>query len=142
MQAYDGLPADQALRAQLKETNRPSAPVGLSWSADSTATSLAVFWGETLWKDLWDKSREAGVSIYDYMAERATPEQKLQALRLPRTGLPETLTNWRTPWGQINRFQHFTGDILQPFNDEGEHSRSFHFGTVGVARFIWRESVS
>ncbi|MGA8438286.1 MAG: penicillin acylase family protein [Candidatus Sulfotelmatobacter sp.] len=25
----------------------------------------------------------------------------------------------RTPWGQINRFQRLTGDIVQPFNDAG-----------------------
>jgi acyl-homoserine lactone acylase PvdQ len=24
---------------------------------------------------------------------------------------------WKTPWGDINRFQRLTGDIVQPFND-------------------------
>ena len=24
---------------------------------------------------------------------------------------------WKTPWGEINRFQRLTGDIVQPFND-------------------------
>jgi len=26
---------------------------------------------------------------------------------------------WRTPWGEINRFQRLTGDIVQPFADSG-----------------------
>ena len=26
---------------------------------------------------------------------------------------------WKTPWGDINRFQRLTGDIVQPFNDAG-----------------------
>jgi acyl-homoserine lactone acylase PvdQ len=26
---------------------------------------------------------------------------------------------WNTPWGDINRFQRLTGDIVQPFNDAG-----------------------
>ena len=26
---------------------------------------------------------------------------------------------WNTPWGDINRFQRLTGDIVQPFNDTG-----------------------
>jgi acyl-homoserine-lactone acylase len=26
---------------------------------------------------------------------------------------------WKTPWGDINRFQRLTGDIVQPFSDSG-----------------------
>ena len=26
---------------------------------------------------------------------------------------------WKTPWGEINRFQRLTGDILHPFDDAG-----------------------
>lgn len=118
VQAYDGLPADQALHAQLKEQIDVLRQWDFLWSAESTATSLAVFWGETLWKEVADKSRDAGVSVYDYMAERATPEQKLQALLTASNRLAGDFGNWRTPWGQINRFQRLTGDIVQPFNDE------------------------
>ena len=27
--------------------------------------------------------------------------------------------DWRVPWGRINRYQRLTGDIVQPFSDEG-----------------------
>jgi acyl-homoserine-lactone acylase len=27
--------------------------------------------------------------------------------------------SWKTPWGDINRFQRLTGDIAQPFSDSG-----------------------
>ena len=27
--------------------------------------------------------------------------------------------SWKTPWGEINRFQRLNGDIVQPFNDAG-----------------------
>lgn len=27
--------------------------------------------------------------------------------------------SWKTPWGDINRFQRLTGDIVQPFSDAG-----------------------
>jgi acyl-homoserine-lactone acylase len=33
--------------------------------------------------------------------------------------LEEDFGTWRTPWGEINRFQRLTGDIVQPFNDDG-----------------------
>jgi acyl-homoserine-lactone acylase len=26
---------------------------------------------------------------------------------------------WKTPWGEINRFQRLTGDIVHPFSDSG-----------------------
>lgn len=118
VQAYDGLPADQAWRAQLKEQVELLRQWDYLWSADSTATSLAVFWGEALWKEVADKPREAGVSVYDYMADRATSEQKLQALLTASNRLAGDFGNWRTPWGQINRFQRLTGDIVQPFSDD------------------------
>jgi acyl-homoserine-lactone acylase len=31
----------------------------------------------------------------------------------------EDFGSWKTPWGDINRFQRITGDIVQPFNDSG-----------------------
>lgn len=131
VQAYDGLPADQALRAQLKEQIDVLRKWDYQWAVDSTATSLAVFWGEALWKDVADKSRETGVSIYDYMADRATPEQKLQALLSASNRLAGDFGDWRTPWGQINRFQRLTGDIVQPFNDEAPST------PVGFASAQW-----
>jgi acyl-homoserine-lactone acylase len=118
VQAYDGLAADQPLRAQLKEQIELLRKWDYLWSVDSTATSLAVFWGEALWKVVADTAREANVSIYDYMADRATPEQKLQSLLTASNRLAGDFGNWRTPWGQINRFQRLTGDIVQPFNDD------------------------
>jgi acyl-homoserine lactone acylase PvdQ len=27
--------------------------------------------------------------------------------------------SWKTPWGDINRYQRLTGDIVQPFSDSG-----------------------
>ncbi len=118
IKAYDELATDAALRTQLKEQIELLRQWDYRWSVDSTATSLAVFWGEALWKEVADRARADGVSIYDYMAERATPEQKLQSLLLASNRLSEDFGSWRTPWGQINRFQRLTGDIVQPFNDE------------------------
>jgi acyl-homoserine-lactone acylase len=117
LQAYDELPAGRAPRDQLREQIASLRSWDYRWSVDSTATSLAVFWGEALWKDVADDASKAGVSIYDYMAERATPQQKLQSLLAASNRLMEDFGNWRTPWGQINRFQRLTGDIVQPFND-------------------------
>ncbi|MBL8269816.1 acylase [Steroidobacter sp.] len=116
LKAYDQLPANDALRGQLKDQIATLRAWDYRWSIDSTATSLAVFWGEALWKEVASQALEDGVSIYD-VAQRAAPAVQLKSLQAASTKLTEDFGNWRTPWGQINRFQRLTGDIVQPFND-------------------------
>ena len=44
---------------------------------------------------------------------------ELQALGSRVGKLNSDFGSWKTPWGDINRFQRLTGDIVQPFNDAG-----------------------
>ncbi len=46
-----------------------------------------------------------------------TPQQKLAALAAACDRLTADFGTWQTPWGDINRFQRLTGDIVQPFDD-------------------------
>ena len=48
---------------------------------------------------------------------RRRREQLLQALAAASDKLTADFGKWKTPWGDINRFQRLTGDIVQPFND-------------------------
>jgi acyl-homoserine-lactone acylase len=41
----------------------------------------------------------------------------LDALVAATDKLQADFGDWRTPWGEINRFQRLTGDIVQPFDD-------------------------
>jgi acyl-homoserine lactone acylase PvdQ len=41
----------------------------------------------------------------------------LQALAVASDKLAADFGKWQTPWGEINRFQRITGDIVHPFND-------------------------
>jgi acyl-homoserine-lactone acylase len=91
----------------------------LRWSTTSVPTSLAVFWGEEVTRLVGADARRAGVAPDDYVATRATPEQHLQALDAASNKLTADFGNWKTPWGDINRYQRLTGDIVQPFNDAG-----------------------
>ena len=43
----------------------------------------------------------------------------LASLDAAVTKLTEDFGKWQTPWGEINRFQRLTGDIVQPFSDAG-----------------------
>jgi acyl-homoserine-lactone acylase len=90
----------------------------LRWSAGSVPTSLAIFLGDELMPMVRGDARTAGMSVYDYMAKRASARQLMDALSAASARLEEDFGNWKTPWGEINRFQRLNGDIVQPFNDD------------------------
>ena len=50
---------------------------------------------------------------------RRRRQQLLEALAAASDKLAADFGSWKTPWGDINRFQRLTGDIVQPFNDAG-----------------------
>ena len=56
---------------------------------------------------------------HDYAVKRAGRTSGCRRSKPPPTSWPEDFGNWKTPWGDINRFQRLTGDIVQPFNDAG-----------------------
>ena len=55
----------------------------------------------------------------EYVATQVPASELLTALAAASDKLAADFGNWQTPWGQINRFQRLTGDIMQPFNDAG-----------------------
>ncbi|MDE2629921.1 MAG: penicillin acylase family protein, partial [Alphaproteobacteria bacterium] len=118
VQAYDAMPAGDPLKARLKDQIALLREWDFKWSDHSLATSLAVFWGDTLWDETTRAAKEAGVNSYDYMADRATPAQKLQALAEASDRLEKDFGNWRTPWGDINRFQRVSDAVDPTFGDD------------------------
>jgi len=115
--AWDRTPAANPLRARLSEQVAALRAWDLHWSASSVPTSLAVFWGEELMRRVGADARQAGIPVYEYMATRTTPDERLEALAAASTKLEDDFGTWKTPWGDINRFQRLTGDIVQPFDD-------------------------
>jgi acyl-homoserine-lactone acylase len=119
LQAYDGLPASSPYRSELADQIALLRAWDDRWGLDSEATSLAVFWGEDLLKSVEAAAKRQGVSVYDYMAQQTTVDQKLAALKRASDKLAADFGQWRTPWGDINRYQRLTGAIVQPFTDAG-----------------------
>ena len=117
MKAWDAEPADSPRRAALAE------PIGLlrawdyRWGVSSVPTSLAVFWGEELVRRFGRDAQAAGMPAEDYVAGKAPASQLLEALSAASGKLKADFGSWKTPWGQINRFQRLTDDIEPTFND-------------------------
>jgi len=117
--AYDAAPAGDPLKVKLAEPVAALRAWDFKWAATSTETSLAVFWGEALWAKAAPAARAAKMSVWDYMATRSTDAERLTALSEATDRLTADFGTWRTPWGEINRFQRLTGDIVQTFRDDG-----------------------
>ena len=117
LDAHARLPARDPLKTNLAPQIAALRRWDYRWSASSVPTSLAVFWGEALWKQAAAPAKAAGANVYEYMATRTSNALKLQALNDATVRLSRDFGTWRTPWGDINRFQRVTGDIVQPFDD-------------------------
>jgi len=89
----------------------------LRWGVTSVPTSLAVFWGQNVQQRFGDAAKKANMYLSDYTCTRVPPEQLLQSLSDASDKLAADFGSWKTPWGDINRFQRLTGDIVQPFSD-------------------------
>lgn len=117
VRAYDQVPAADPLRAKLAEQIAALRTWDFRWSTRSVPTSLAVFYGEALGSRVGDSFLTAEMSEGDTSVDRVPAEQRIQALAAASDRLASDFGSWRTPWGDINRFQRVTGDIVQPFSD-------------------------
>lgn len=118
LKAWDNAPANDPLKAKLGEQIALLRAWDLRWSVDSTATSLAVYWGEDVLRRLSGGTTfRSGGLPEQQLVTRAPGEPLLQSLAAASDRLSADFGSWKTPWGEINRFQRLTGDIVQKFND-------------------------
>lgn len=117
VKAHDSMAPSNPLKKKLAEPIAELRRWNCRWAADSIATSLAALWGDALWERVVADARGEGVSEYEYMAKRTGARQQLETLATVMDKLTADFGTWRVPWGEINRFQRLTGDIVQPFND-------------------------
>ncbi|WP_369062583.1 penicillin acylase family protein [Caulobacter sp. 73W] len=115
--AYDRLAPSDPLKAKLAGQIELLRSWDKRWGLTSEATSLAVFWGEALWAPSAAPAKAAGISVWDYMAERTSDAQRLGALAEASDRLVQDFGSWRVAWGQINRLQRNDGAIVQTFDD-------------------------
>lgn len=119
LKAWDTAPADDALKTKLAEQIRALRGWDLRWGVASLPTSLAVFWGEEIRKRVGGEARKEGVYLSDYICAKVPPEVLLESLSDASDRLRADFGTWKTPWGEINRFQRLNDDISPTFSDAG-----------------------
>jgi acyl-homoserine-lactone acylase len=114
---YDRLAVEDPRRDSLKEPMASLRNWDLRTSADSVPTALAIFWGQELRERQSAEARAAEQPVYDYLVGHLTPSDRIDGLTATVAKLQRDFGGWRTPWGDINRYQRITDDIVQPFDD-------------------------
>jgi acyl-homoserine lactone acylase PvdQ len=131
VRAWEQTPANDPLKARLSDQIATLKAWDLRWSETSVPTSLAIYWGEDLTQRLRMDARAEGISLPEYVGTKAKPDQLLKSLEAASDKLTADFGTWKTPWGNINRFQRLTDDIVHPFTDAGPSI------PVGFPSAIW-----
>ena len=115
--AYDSINDSNALKPKLADQIAVLRGWNYRWGVHSVATTLAALWGDELWNEAKSDADAERLSVYDDMADRTSAEQKLSVLARVSDRLEHDFGTWRVPWGEMNRCQRLTSDIVQRFND-------------------------
>jgi acyl-homoserine-lactone acylase len=119
IKAWDETPADNPLKAKVAEQIALLRKWDFRWGVTSIPTSLAVFWGDEARRRVGGGRRGGGGASADDGFASAPAEQLLQALAAASDKLTADFGSWKTPWGDINRFQRINDDIAPSFDDAG-----------------------
>lgn len=117
IKAWDALTSSDPMKNELAGQIAELKNWNLRWSVDSVPTSLGVFWADDLVRKVGQPAAQAGMSLEEYIATRSQPDQLLHSLASASNKLKADFGSWKTPWGEINRFQRITDDIVHPFDD-------------------------
>ena len=113
IEAFDksGQPAD------LKEAVEELRSWDFTVSKESVAMSIAHFYASLY---LQEGARPEGLNFMqriEYFGTESPENERLEILSQTLAKLDENYGTWRTPWGDINRFQRLNGDIVMKFDD-------------------------
>ncbi|MBI3792335.1 MAG: penicillin acylase family protein [Gemmatimonadetes bacterium] len=128
LKAYDALPASDKRKAELAEPIEVLRKWDMRFGANSIATSVAIFWGEDVWRRARADAESEDLAVSDFLTTgpkrgsqipaAAPAEMAIASLQAAVQQLTRDFGTWKTPWGDINRFQRLTDDIVHPFDDK------------------------
>jgi acyl-homoserine-lactone acylase len=103
------------------------------------ATAVAIFWGQELVERKGAAARDAEQPVYDFLVDKLSNAERIDALSAALEKMQRDFGRWQTPWGEINRFQRLSDDIVQP-HDDAKPSLAVGFAPSqwgALASFVW-----
>jgi acyl-homoserine-lactone acylase len=114
---WDALAGTDPLKARLADQVALLRAWDLRFSTASVPTSLAVYWGQDMVAQASSRAKAAHVPVIDFVQTALTPRERLDALVRASDKLRADFGSWKTPWGEINRFQRLSGAVDQQYDD-------------------------
>ncbi len=115
--AWEALPDGDALKSGIAPQVHVLRRWDMRYALNSVPTSLGVFWLEDLKKMFEPAAKALDMPLLDFIGTRLAPQELLFAVARASATLEADFGTWQTPWGEINRYQRLTGDVVQPFDD-------------------------
>jgi len=105
IKAWDQTPESNSLKAKTADQVALLRKWDFRWSGGSVPTSLAVYWAEELDRQrIAADARRAGLTVPDYIATTAKPDQLVAALSAASDKLANDLANGRHPGATSTAF--------------------------------------
>ncbi|MGH8191180.1 MAG: penicillin acylase family protein, partial [Rhodanobacteraceae bacterium] len=122
---YGSLSTDDPLKAKLAGPIAVLRHWDYRWGLASIPTTVAVTWGDTLWNEITPAAIASGLDAHttdlreiDYIADKATPKQRLDALAQSVARLKKDFGYWGVSWGAFNRYQRLDDSLRPHFADD------------------------
>ena len=127
--------ATDSLYAQLAEPIQILKKWNYYSAENSVATTLAIEWAQKLTASIRriyiDEGWDDQVTLVKKFAATATTEELLPPLLAVNKRIEKQIWQMANPWGEINRYQRISSDIVQKYQDD---QPSF---PVGFASASW-----
>ena len=112
--AYDAAGAD---RPELAEPIDALRAWDYTVSIDSVAMTLAHFYGMRYRDEGANPGGLRGMDLIDYFGTGSPHAERLAVFAATVDMLTDDFGQWNTAWGEVNRYQRLTGDIVHPYDD-------------------------
>ncbi|HEU0043325.1 penicillin acylase family protein [Sphingomonas sp.] len=109
--------ADPAAAERLREPIAALTRWDQRAAANSTATTLAMFWADEMWPEAVSNQRPPELTPWRWLETGMPAGAKLAALERAVARLKRDFGRWDVPWGEVNRFQRNDAAIVQRFDD-------------------------
>ena len=119
IKAWDATPDSNPLKSKTAEQIAMLRKWDLRWGVDSIPTSLAIYWADDFRRLGGGGRGGRGGRSPEEAITQAPAGQLLQALASASDRLQTDFGTWKTPWGNINRFQRLNDNISPAFDDSG-----------------------